>query len=44
LKAARNKCQVKTKKQQQNTTKPIRITADFSTKRVKARRAWNDVF
>jgi hypothetical protein len=38
LKAARKKCQVTFK------GKPIRITVDFSTETLKAKRAWNDLF
>jgi hypothetical protein len=38
LKAARKKKQITRK------GKPIKITADFSTETLKARRAWNEVF
>jgi hypothetical protein len=31
-------------KKQTYQGKPIKITADFSTERLKARRAWNEVF
>jgi hypothetical protein len=35
---------VKEKKQITNKGKSIKITADFSTETLKARRAWNDDF
>jgi hypothetical protein len=38
LKAVREKKQITYK------GKPIKITADFSTENLKARRAWNEVF
>jgi hypothetical protein len=38
LKAVKEKYQVTYK------GKPIRITADFSTETLKAKRAWNDIF
>jgi hypothetical protein len=38
LKAVREKKQIK------NKGKPIKITSDFSTETLKARRAWSEVF